>query len=259
MTRHQRWWCVAIGGSVSLLLAPRATADTTVSHGIWDQLLRRYVQGGLVDYRGLRSEHLTLAGYLVNLREVHLAQLGSPEERLAFWLNAYNACVVQCVLDRYPVTSVREIPGFFDKIRYRVGGRNLTLNEIEAQVRAFGDWRVHFALVCASRSCPLLRAEAYDPERLEEQLVAQVTAFLQDNQQALRIEGGTLRVSKLFDWYATDFFPAARLGLLRKLKPALLKAVLEPYLEPSTTQMIGWLPQTPVKFLDYDWSLNEQL
>ena len=148
--------------------APCVAAQQTVDHATWDGLLKRYVKEGFVDYRGVQQERAVLDGYFTSLRDVNPAQLGSREEQLAFWINAYNACVFQAVLDRYPLQSVRQVQGFFDGLKYRIAGRDLTLNQVEEQGRALGDWRIHFAVVCASTSCPPLRSEAYMAERLND-------------------------------------------------------------------------------------------
>ena len=223
----------------------------------WDQLLQQRVKAGRVDYQGLRADQAALDQWLATLSTVDLAQFGSDRQRhMAFWINAYNACVVRGVLDHYPLASVRDVKGFFDKITYRVAGQTLALNHIEAKARAFGDWRIHFAVVCASTSCPPIRAEAYVPERLDAQLSEQVRQFLRNQQQGLRLEGATLWASKIFDWYAGDF-AFGQGGLFHKTTPAQLLAVLRPYLETVTAD--AWTGQAQsLRFFDYDWSLNQQ-
>ncbi|MDP3703578.1 MAG: DUF547 domain-containing protein, partial [Candidatus Omnitrophota bacterium] len=163
--------------------------------------------------------------------------------------------VVKGVLDHYPLASVKEVKGFFDRLRYRVAGRDLTLNEIEGEGRALGDWRIHFAVVCASSSCPLLRAEAYAADRLKAQLAEQTRQFLNDPKRGLRIEDGTVWASKIFDWYATDFLPTKEVGLFRRLPPEKLLGVLSAYYKSDVASPRGRLE---LKFMDYDWSLNAQ-
>ena len=250
-------WCSMLGVGAVLLLAPCATAEGAVSHGIWNELLQRHVKDGRVDYHGLQAERLIFEGYLANLAEIPPASVGGREEQVAFWINAYNACAVKGVLEHQPLSSVKSAKGFFDNIRYRVGGRDLTLHDMETQARSFGDWRVLFALARASVGGPSLRDEAYDAERLNEQLIAQTAEFLQDGQHALRVEGGVLQVSRIFEWYTTDFVPAGRLDPQRKLTPPLLLAVIGSYLETAHRQMIGLRDPQSVQFLDYDWSLND--
>ena len=224
--------------------------DDVVDHSAWHGLLTHYVRDGLVDYAGLKLATPALEGYLATLRRTIPSRLRARQDQLAFWINAYNACVVAGVVKRYPLASVRSVSGFFDRLRYDVGGRALTLNDIEAEGRKLGDWRLHMALVCASSSCPPLRAEAYVPERLDDQLADQTRQFLRDPQRGLRVEGGTMWVSKIFKWYVGDFLPGGQ------LIPARLVAVLEPYLDPDAAATIRQRPTLGLKLLDYDWSLN---
>lgn len=253
--RGFRWWPQVILG-IGLLMAgvPCAWAGEASHHGVWGTVLRRHVRDGRVDYRGLAADRQVLDAYLEALREVDVSQLPTDDHRLAFWINVYNASVVQGVLDHESLRSVKEIDGFFEAIRHRVAGGDLTLNEMEQAGRALGDWRVHFALVCASLSCPTLRSDAYDPMRLDGQLTEQTIEFLQDPVRGLRLEGSTLWVSELFKWYATDFVPSAG-GLFGRLHPRALVDVLEPYLDGEVRDALRMHART-VTYLDYDWSLN---
>ena len=238
-------------------LADRAvTVPAPIDHHAWDQLLGRYVREGLVDYHGLGAERRVLDVYVAGLGDVDPTAWPHAEQ-LAFWINAYNACVIQGVLDRSPLTSVKSVRGFFDRIRYRVGGRDRTLNEIEAEGRMLAPMRIHFALVCAAVSCPPLRAEAYHPDRMEAQLTEQLEQFLRDPEHGLRLEDSTLWVSKIVDWYTEDFVAADQRGGRRRLTAEQLLLPFSPYLAPDVAQEIR--RRTPkVKFLKYDWSLNEQ-
>ncbi len=237
--------------------APYAAAQQTVDHTEWDGLLKRYVKEGLVDYRGVQQERVILDRYLNSLAATDPAQLASREEQLAFWINAYNSCVFQAVLDRYPLKSVKQVKGFFDGRHFRIGGRDLTLNQIEEQGRALGDWRIHFAVVCASTSCPTLRSEAYAAERLNEQLADQAERFLSNTQWGLKVNGATLWVSKVFDWYEKDFVLSGQGDALRRLTAPKLLALLAPYLSAEAASATKQ-PKLGLKYFPYDWSLNEQ-
>ena len=235
----------------------RAASAAEWTYQPWDELLKRFVQAGRVDYQGLRANRAALNQWLQTLSAANPDQLGSERrQQLAFWINAYNACVFQGVLEHAPLASVRDVKGFFDKITYRVAGEMLTLNQMEAKGRAFEDWRIHVAVVCASTSCPPLRSEAYVPERLDEQLADQARQFLRDTHHGMRLEGSTLRVSKIFHWYAGDFLKGDN-SFLHKLTPAKLLSTLRPYLEPATAEACMRHAQQ-LQFLDYDWSLNQQ-
>lgn len=243
---------VMLGGSVVF------ADERGIDHTAWDALLRRYVDAhGAVDYRAWRGEGRdALERYLQRLAQIDVSRL-DRDEALAFWINAYNACVVQGVLEHYPINSIKDVPGFFEKITYRIGKDSLTLNEIEGRGRKLGDWRVHFAVVCASSSCPPLVSEAYVPERLNEQLVEQTRRFLADPQRGLRVESRTLWLSKIFDWYKTDFMPAGELGWFGRLTPEKLLPHIEPYLDRDTAHAIR-SKRLSISVLDYDWSLNAQ-
>ena len=249
---------VARRGLLGFLLAlavasPVATAE--VDHSAWDELLRRHVSSeGLVDYAAVQQERQALERYLAVLRDVTPGALGSAHERLAFWINAYNACVFKGVLDHSPLTSVKDVPGFFDKLTHQVGGETLTLNQMEGKGRALGDWRIHCAVVCASSSCPFLRREAYVPDRLDDQLADQVTRFLADPSRGLRVEqaAGVVWVSKIFKWYAKDFVPSG------SITAETLLPLLAPFLPDPALPKTAVETHLTVKFMNYDWTLNER-
>ena len=238
---------LAVGASL-VLSAAQAAAAGAIDHAAWDELTERYVTDGRVNYEGVAAQREALDRYLASLAEADPSQLPSDQARLAFWINAYNACVFQGVLDHDPLSSVKDIKGFFDRLRYRVAGRALTLNEIEDEGRRLGDWRIHFAVVCASASCPPIRSEAYQADWLDPQLTEQVKGFLRNARDGLRLDGDTLWVSSIFKWYAKDFVPG-------KMVPGALLPVLAPYLAPEILEATNGKHLT-LKFLNYDWSLN---
>jgi hypothetical protein len=237
-----------LAGLVWGFLLPAAHA---ADHGPWDALLKQFVAEGRVDYVGFAAQRASLEAYLSGLGAVDPAALGSPQEALAFWINAYNACVIQEVLDRYPLRSVKDVRGFFDRERCRVGGGALTLNEIEAKGRALGDWRIHFGLVCGSTSCPPLRPEAYQAARVSEQLDDQAARFLNDPVHGFRVDGNVMWVSKIFKWYANDFVPSG------SLTPASLWPLIDRYVTREES-LFADPTRLTLKFLDYDWTLNDQ-
>ena len=239
---------------IVLFAAPSIGAGETVGQAAWDGLLQRHVSAGRVDYEGLAREGGTLTQYLASLEDADPARW-SRNEQLAFWINAYNAVVVAQILERYPLKSVRQVGGFFDQFRHRIAGRQLTLNSIETQGRVLGDFRIHFALVCASSSCPPLRSEAYVADHLDGQLSDQARRFLADPENGLRLDSATLWVSKLFNWYTTDFVLAQRLDARRRLTAEKLIDALAPYLPPTVAAQARGR-RLGLKFLNYDWSLN---
>ena len=247
-----RWlvFVVCLGITAS---APSAVSQPVVDHALWDQLLKRHVKQGRVDYQGFQADREALERYLALVKLVDPNGLHSVRTQLVFWINVYNACVVKGVLDHAPLRSVKDVRGFFDQFKYEVAGESLTLNEIERKGRACGDFRIHFALVCASSSCPPLRSEAYAPERVDAQLDEQGRLFLRDPIRGARLEGHTVWLSQIFKWYKRDFANS-------KLSAALISdekilSAIEPYLDAPLQAAIHGKPLL-IRFMDYDWSLN---
>ncbi len=195
-----------------------------IEFAIWDDLLHRYVDDfGRVNYRRWKAESAdVLNQWLGTLADVDLNALTDADVRLALWLNAYNAIAISQVLEVYPIESIRPkilgIPNwlafldFFTRSTTAIGGKKYSLNQIEHGIlrREFAEPRIHFALVCASVGCPLLRREAYFPESVRVQLEADAKRFIR-NPDKVRCDAGkkTLYLSKIFDWYGEDFVKAA--------------------------------------------------
>jgi hypothetical protein len=230
------------------------------AHAAWTELLGRHVSGGLVDYAALKRDgRPALQAYLQALEAVERAELESwpRADQLAFWIDAYNAYTVKLVLDHHPVRSIRSI-GLFTGAAFRrkfiplerAAGARLSLDDIEHHIlrERFRDPRVHFALVCASRSCPVLRAEAYRGPELEAQLDDAARTFLRDPaRNRYDPVARTLFLSSIFTWFRRDFEAAA----------GSLPAFVARYADPATARALRG-PGVKVVFLDYDWSLNER-
>ena len=232
---------------------PQGSAESEA----WTRVLGEFANQGGVDYAALKENRVDLDRFLAALGHSQVKGL-SREAQIAFWCNAYNAVVVHYVLERYPeVGSVKEVSGFFSGFRFLVAGRQMTLDEIEAEARNLGDPRVHFAVVCASTSCPDLRPEAYRADILDQQLEEDTARFLSDSSKGLDWdrEGNTLHLSSIFKWYAGDFtggstvvayFSRGRvLDWIRPRLPAELAVQVEER-EPK------------IRYLEYDWSLNDR-
>lgn len=226
-----------------------APDPSAFSHDLFDAVLRERVARGAVDYVALRDDE-RFREYLRRLAAADPARMADANERLAFWINAYNAqtlygIVTQLdVADRAKVAAWRTNHGlgsFFKGYTYRVAGRDLTLDAIEHEIvrKEFREPRVHFALVCASKGCPPLRSEAFRGRDLESQLEEQTREFLKDpSKNAYDAKSKTLRLSPIFDWFAADFEPAGgRLAFVRSRLPTI----------PDDAR---------VEFGEYDWSLN---
>ncbi len=224
---------------------------------LWDSMLKRYVnERGQVDYAAWQSEsYAELNTWLESLHATDLSTL-EREEAIALLINLYNALTIRQVLQKYPIASIRPsllgIPNwlaflrFFSKPVYPLGGQSLSLNGIEhGLLRAkFSEPRIHFALVCASGGCPLLRAEAYEPARLDEQLTEDAHRFIH-NGDKVRYDAAqqTLYCSKIFKWYETDFLTVAD--------------SIPTYISQYRPELD--LPdRATVKFLPYSWALNQR-
>lgn len=220
-------------------------------------LLSRYVEDGRVDYgRWKADDPPAWRRFLAWLAAADPASWTEPQQR-AFWINAYNARVIAGVLDRYPIDSVRDVGyaggrlrGFFSRREHPVAGRVRTLDEIEKEILLeppLWDPRIHWALSCASRSCPRLRAEPYMGMRLDTQLDFQARTFLNSPEgHRLDRDARTLYLSRSFDWYGDDFVRAA--GSIRDY--------VGQYLTGDAAAAAGD-PAYRIEFLEYDWGLND--
>lgn len=257
------WVCRAggeSGGAEAQAAGPDSCALFDQEHTAWTSLLGRYVHDGSVDYAGIkRSGMPDLAAYLRSLESVCRGHFDSwtREQKLAFWINAYNACTVKLILDHYPLRSIRSIgllPGaafreeFIGLGALRGRSGNLSLNDIEHEIlrREFREPRIHFAIVCASKSCPALRSEAYRARDLGAQLDAAARSFVRDaSKNRYDAATRTLRISSIFDWFRADFEGAA----------GTLPEFVARYADESTARALR-AGGVRVEFLDYDWSLN---
>jgi hypothetical protein len=229
------------------LLAQQALPK--VDHSPWDAVLKQFVnEKHRVDYGRLKKDDAQrLNDYIVTLGQAGTQPL-SPNEKKALLINAYDAFTVQWVVKNYPITSIRRTDSPFTESRHRLGGETVSLDAIESRLRAAGDPRIHAALVCAARSCPPLRREAYVADRLDEQLDDNVREWLADaalNQ--FHPSQGRAEISPIFKWYRKDFdaYPGGLEGFLRKYAPR---------------QVIRKLGnrRLEISFGDYDWGLNAQ-
>jgi len=196
------------------------TGKTTVDSFDWslyDQLLSDYVSEGekqglpvnLLDYSKIKSD-ARLELLIDHLKSFPQSNLTSREEELSFFINAYNILTIKTILDHWPVDSIRDIGNWFrdawDIPVLEVNGESVSLDDIEHGIlRNMGEVRVHFALNCASVSCPNLMLEAYRADRLYSQLDDQAERFLSQPGKGMTLEGDILHLSKIFKWYDDDF------------------------------------------------------
>ncbi|HEX7252581.1 MAG TPA: DUF547 domain-containing protein [Thermoanaerobaculia bacterium] len=223
-----------------------------IDHSAWNRLLHKYVDGrGLVDYARWKAD----ADDMTALR-AYLARIAAPASEIAdgtdadaSLINAYNALVIAWVLDNYPTPSIRHLPGSFSRARHTVAGRLVSLDAIEhATLRPQLGFLTHGALVCASRSCPPLAAEAYSRDQLANQLAFALRRWLdrQDLNEFLPYENRAY-ISPVFRWYADDFdkAPGGLRGVLSLYAPARFKTFLAK-------------SKYAIRYQSFDWGLNDQ-
>lgn len=195
---------------------PRVDVDGEVAagafpHEILDGVLKRYVADGHIDYKSLQSDRGDLDRYLAYLAAVSPASdpalFPTKEHELAYWINAYNALAITAVIDRPGLHSVIDDKiDFFYATRYLLGGDKVDLYHLENGIvrPTYHDPRVHFALNCQSGGCPILPAGAFPAEGLDTFLDEQARLFC-NHPEKVQIDGSTVKVSQIFEWYAEDF------------------------------------------------------
>lgn len=209
----------------------------------YTRLLGKYVTSGGVKYAAWKANSADLQAIQGVVEAIAAAPASSAKskEQLAFHLNAYNAWILREALGKYPTKSVKDtLFTFFTGKRIVVAGEKMSFNTLEKDIirPRFNEPRIHFALNCASYSCPPLRAEPYDAAKLDSQLDAQTRAYVNDD-RGVKVSGDTAQLSKIFDWYKEDFGGEAGVnGFLAKYRG-------------------GKTGYKKVTFQDYDWSLNE--
>jgi hypothetical protein len=232
----------------------------------YDRLLRTYVnEKGWVDYSGLARERPALDHFLQQLASVAPNEFKDSPETLSFWINTYNAYTLADVLDTVygKHKSVREVNGFFDGRKHAVAGAQLTLDEIEKRGRDLHDPRIHFAIVCASTSCPKLQRFAYTGEALDRELDQAAREFLADANRGLRFnpERNELYGSPIFEWYAGDFTgSSSEAGNLWARAKATVSGneLLEFIAKYAPSEVAQRIKENrpAVHYFSYDWSLN---
>ncbi len=246
------------------------------SHDDFDSFLRRHVDDvGRIDYARAGADREDLDRYLAALASTspdHApGRFPTEAERLAYWLNAYNASVIGLVLDHYPISSVIDVrapwllrflpegAGFFVFRPITLGERRTSLYSLENRLirRRFPDPRIHFALNCASASCPRLPAEAFLAERLEEQLARETDRFLAERRNVeVDADASRLRVSSIFDWYESDF--TSWVERERPGEPPTLRSYLLHHLPAATADALRACGSCEVEPIPYDWALNDR-
>jgi len=233
---------------LSVFLLLEFAADAQVNHSAWDALLKMHVsKTGWVSYKGFLNDSEKLDAYLNELSQDAPNKTWSEDEKLAYWINAYNAFTVKLIIDNYPVKSIKDIKkgiptinSVWDLKFFEIGGEKMDLNHIEHAIlrKDFEEPRIHFAIVCASRSCPKLLNEAFTAEKLEGQLQNQAVDFINDESKN-EFDKDEIRISQIFNWFKGDFTNGQ---------------TIQEYLKHFAKGDFN--SDAKVKYLDYDWSLN---
>jgi hypothetical protein len=212
------------------------------NHHTWDQVLKKMVtEKGEVDYQGIMNDRKELDQYLTELAAHPVEDTWSRSQKLAYWINAYNAFTVVLIVNNYPVNSIRDIDRPWEKKFISLGGESYSLNQIEHDIirPKFKEPRIHFAVVCAAVSCPKLLNKAYLPETLDQQLDDQTRYFINQSGKNL-ISKDRVELSQLFKWYGKDFRQTG--------------SIIEYLNQYSEVQIDA---RAKMSFAKYDWSLNE--
>lgn len=238
--------------SCTAVSSPTSNA-APISHDIFDGLLKKHVDSkGFVNYAGFAKDQAQLKKYLTLIEQNAPAKSWTKDEELAYWINAYNAFTIQLILDNADknITSIKDI-GSKIKIPFvntpwdvkfiNIGGQKMDLNNIEHGIirKKFNEPRIHFALVCAAKSCPPLRNEAFTANKLDAQLQSQGEKFINDASKN-KITANSAKVTKILDWYGGDF---------KKSKVEIIN-------DYSKTKVNK---DASVSYMDYNWALNGKL
>jgi hypothetical protein len=284
---YRQWWAAAallilVIGAASILTVkalglrsvradarPMEQPPAGFDYGWWNAALGRWAREGGVDYGAVRADEKELRRFVARLEstgpKTAPGRFTTKAERLAYYLNAYNALVLLGVVDNWPIESVQDVHGwldpragfgFFYGLRFRLDGEAITLYELENEViRGFLDARIHAAINCASKSCPALTPHAFDGAGLDDQLDA-VTSDFCSRGEHVQVDGAAreIRLSAIFEWYRVDFEEHAR----RLGRPATILDFIIAFAAPDVAASLERARNADfeVIFRPYDWTLN---
>ena len=229
-----------------------------VDHSTFDQLLKKHVnKDGEVNYAAIKAsttDRQALQQYLNSLSKADSKIQASKNGKLAYWINAYNAVTLEGILAVYPTSTIRNHTkklgyNLWTDLKLLVGDTQINLEDIEHKVlRKMNEPRIHFAIVCASTSCPRLLNQAYTADKLEQQLAVNTSDFFSRSRN-LKFDSSRnqLQISAIMDWFGSDF-GGDQNAQIRKIYPYFPDSIK------SAVQRGGYR----VSYQDYDWSLNEQ-
>ena len=238
-----RWQSVIAYSLILCSLSSYTIADS--DHTLFENILKNHVSDGVVDYPAIAGESV-FNQYLDDLAKPLATK--SRDEQLAFWINGYNALAIRGILDgRSPSTFFGRV-GYFKNAKYTIGGRTINLYDLERKVIIpFKEPRIHFAINCASASCPKLAAHVYTAGELDQQLETVTRSFINDpSRNRFDRKNKVAHLSKIFDWFKKDF---------KQHSGSVQKYVAQFVNDPALAKELG-NNEYRIKFLKYDWSLN---
>ncbi|MDG5490251.1 DUF547 domain-containing protein [Psychroserpens sp. SPM9] len=219
-----------------------STTEALLDHSSWDALLKKYVaKNGDVDYKGFKSDAQKLDEYINYLASKVPEKNWNLNEQLAYFINVYNANTIKLIIDNYPTKSIKDIGNPWMKNRLKIGDEDYSLADIENGIlRKMNEPRIHFAINCASYSCPKLLNTAYTADNVQE-LMERATKEFINNSEKNKLSATQLKLSEIFKWYKSDF-----------TENGSLIDYINQYAETKISA------DAKIDYIDYDWNLNEQ-
>lgn len=213
-------------------------SGVNIDHSEWTSLLKKYVEdNGLVDFKGFKQDKEKLTNYLNALSKQVPADKWSVQEQLAYYINLYNAHTVHLILENYPVKSIKDINGAWTKDFVQIGDKELSLGALEHSIlRKMNEPRIHFAINCASGSCPKLLNEAFTADRIDAQLDKVTRGFINSDNNTITQE--KVALSRIFKWYKNDFFDGNLIKFINQYSDVKIA------------------PAAKIRYQEYDWNLN---
>lgn len=255
--------CAQAGDKSNAASLPQVEFDPTYEE--YAQILKAFVVGDRVDYAGLTKSREKLERVVAAFASAvtDSVEAMSNADKIAFYINAYNATTLLSIVERYPVKSIKDIGGVWKKRKWIIAGRELTINDIEHEIlRKMGEPRIHFAINCASISCPPLYSSPYSGDSLDSQLDAATRTALADETRAnYMADKKELKVSKIFDWFGKDFELIADeyarpTGKKFSKRDSAVIAFVAYYFNEETRETVLREAQK-LSHLSYDWDLND--
>ncbi|MCJ8328426.1 MAG: DUF547 domain-containing protein [Lentisphaeria bacterium] len=227
-------------------------------HAGFTALLSKHVKKGMLSYKGIQKDEALLDAYLKELENTDTSKL-TANQGLAFWINAYNAFTIKLILSKYPeIDGIKDIPKRWDLDQWNAGGKNYSLNHIEHKILRvkYDDPRIHFAIVCASISCPSIANRAYEADTVDAQLTQGAKAFFANSEKGFTSTTGktftgkakyTISISKILKWFSEDFERnGSKIDFILPFLPEKEQAFVKKHKDDLS-----------IDYLTYNWKLND--